>query len=228
MLILSIDTSCNTLGVSLTENGIVLAECAINNKKTHSVKLMPTVNYVLEASERNIKDVSLIAVVNGPGSFTGLRIGVSCAKALSYTLDIPVIGVSTLDYLARSTCFKDSVICPIIDARNKQVYYCIYEGDKRISDYSAGSVEELCKELLKLDKEVIFTGDGVLVHRKLLKDLMGDKYREADPVLLLGKPSCMEALVKDRDTSEELTVFYLRKSQAERLRDEKNENSTNE
>lgn len=89
MLILSIDTSCSTLGVSLTENEIVLAECVINNKKTHSVKLMPTINYVLEASEKKISDVTLIAVVNGPGSFTGLRIGVSCAKALSYTLDIP-------------------------------------------------------------------------------------------------------------------------------------------
>lgn len=146
---------------------------------------MPTINYVLEASEKKISDVTLIAVVNGPGSFTGLRIGVSCAKALSYTLDIPAIGISTLDYLAKSTCIKDIIICPIIDARNKQVYYSIYDGTNRISEYSADSVENLCKELLKYDREICFTGDGVLVHRNLLQSYMGDKYREADSSALL-------------------------------------------
>ena len=225
MLILTIDTSCSQMGVSLNEDNIILAEETINNKKTHSVKLMPAVDNVLTASNKVIDDVDLFAVVNGPGSFTGLRIGVSTAKAFAYTLDKPVIGVNTLDYLARSAANYKGLICPIIDARNDFVFFSLYRGNERIYDYQVDKVEWLFSLLEDFDEEVMFTGDGVLVHRETLKLKLGEKYKENAYPLLLGKPSFIADIAREKYESgqvdSDIEVYYMRKSQAERMKEEK-------
>lgn len=225
MLILTIDTSCNQLGVSLNEDDMVLAEQMINNKKTHSVKLMPAIDNILSVSNKSIKDVDLFAVVKGPGSFTGLRIGVSTAKAFAYTLDKPIVGINTLDYLANSVANFKGLICPIIDARNNHVFYSIYRGKERIYDYKVDDVNNLCHILNEFNEDVYFTGDGVIDHRENLKDQLGSKYNENEMPLLLGKPSFLAVLAKEKFTEgqleEDVKVFYMRKSQAERMKEER-------
>ncbi len=225
MLILTIDTSCSQMGVSLNQEDTILAEETINNKKTHSVKLMPAVDNVFTASNKVLEEVDLFAVVNGPGSFTGLRIGVSTAKAFAYTLDKPVVGVNTLDYLARCAANYNGLICPIIDARNNFVFFSLYRGKERVHEYKVEKIDWLLTLLHEFDEEVMFTGDGVFVHREILKLGLGEKYKENAHPLLLGKPSFIAELAREKYESgqidSDIKVFYMRKSQAERMKEEK-------
>ena len=105
MKILAIDTSCKTAMVSLSENGTVIAAVQLHDNKTHSVKMLPAVEYVLSSADTKFEDLGALAVTTGPGSYTGLRIGVTTAKTLSYTLKIPLIGINTLEALAASCDF---------------------------------------------------------------------------------------------------------------------------
>lgn len=230
MLILAIDTSCDTLGISIVKDGWLLGEQLINDKKTHSVKLMPSIDYLLNALGLKIEEIDIFAIVNGPGSFTGLRIGVSSAKSFSYTLEKDLIGINTLDYLYRSSNLFDKLVCPIINARNRNVFYSIYKDGNRLVDYGADNLDDLADILKEYGEDVYFTGDGVYAYRDDLKGLFGPLYKEVDGPLLLGKPSFIglmaEEAYKKGGDFKDLEVFYLRKSQAERMK-EKNENITN-
>lgn len=229
LLILSIDTSCSTAGVSLSRDGIVISEIVINDKNTHSVKLMPAIDLLFKNVYIDVTDIDAVAVVNGPGSYTGLRIGVSAAKAISYAVDVPVIGVNTLDYLAGSAFLAgDGYVCSVIDARNTHVYYGIYRSFaadgkqkfERICDYGAMPATELCEKIKSMELEsVVFCGDGVIANRELFKDLLGDIYREVGSTSLLGRISHVGAIAEEiyhekKDvrsfSANELDVFYLR------------------
>lgn len=229
MLILSIDTSCSTAGVSLTRDGIIISEISINDKNTHSVKLMPAIELLFKNVGLSVKDIDAVAVVNGPGSYTGLRIGVSAAKAIAYSAEVPVIGVNTLDYLARSVGFVgEGFICSVIDARNTHVYYGVYkvtitDGIQRltkIGEYGAMPAAEL-SELLRnvCDGPIVFCGDGVIANSDIFKAELGEKYIAAESVFTLGRISVAgmiaeeiysDAENKDSFTAAALDVFYLR------------------
>lgn len=229
MLILSIDTSCATAGVSLTKDGIVISEISVKDKNTHSVKLMPAIEMLFKNVVMSVSDIDAVAVVNGPGSYTGLRIGVSAAKAIAYSADVPVIGVNTLDYLAKSAfTIGDEYVCSVIDARNTHVYYGLYKSTivngKRvlslIDDYGAMPSEELCQKIKAFEAgKIVFVGDGVLANREIYSDLLGDCYVEVDNGLMLGRISQAAAIaeeiyLKEKDlkkfTATELDVYYLR------------------
>lgn len=229
MLILSIDTSCATAGVSLTKDGVVISEISVNDKNTHSVKLMPAIELLFKNVGLSVSDIDAVAVVNGPGSYTGLRIGVSAAKAIAYSAEVPAIGVNTLDYLARSAnaCGADYV-CSVIDARNTHVYYGVYKASvengrqklTRVAEYGAMPSEELCEMLRTIcNGKVIFCGDGVMANRDIFKNTLGENYIEADMSSLLGRISFAgmiagekysEADDKSGFTAEALDVYYLR------------------
>lgn len=229
MLILSIDTSCSTAGVSLTKDGIVISEIVINDKNTHSVKLMPAIEMVFKNVGFDVKDIDAVAVVNGPGSYTGLRIGVSAAKAISYSADVPVIGVNTLDYLASSAILSgEGYVCSVIDARNTHVYYCIYkvivksgkQHIERLCDCGAMPAAELSDKLKEMNLDrVVFCGDGVTPNRDLFKNLLGDIYQEVCSAASLGRISQVGVIAEEIYsagenegffTADRLDVFYLR------------------
>ncbi len=233
MKILSVDTSSNVATVAVTDDDKLVCEILVNTKKTHSQTLMPMIDSDLKQSELEISDIDLIASANGPGSFTGLRIGVSAVKGLSHAMDIPVIGVSILTAMAYNLPFCEYTISPILDARRNQVYNAVYEWDdgeiKEICGPRALSVDELISEFLTSNKKVVFLGDGVSVHKEYIKEKLGDKAVFAPVSANEQRASGLIAAAKklyDEGKSiscYELAPRYLRKPQAEREAEERME-----
>ncbi len=234
MNILAVDTSALTATVAVFKNGVSVFENNITNALTHSETLMPMIDYALKSVKLTPKDIDLFAVSNGPGSFTGIRIGVSAIKALGYAVDKPVIGVNTLLALASNlSCVENMPICPIMDARRGQVYNAIYKFScgvvETIKAPRALSIEELCAEV---NAPIMFVGDGVDVYKEKIIELCGKNAQFAPPHMRNQKAASVAYAAsmadnKDYLSPEALEVIYLRKSQAEREREEKerNENS---
>lgn len=232
MKILSFDTSSNVASVAICDDEKLICEITVNNKKTHSQTLMPMIDSALKQSDLEISDIELIASANGPGSFTGLRIGVSAVKGLAHAKNIPVVGVSILKAMAYNLPFCEYVISPIMDARRNQVYNAVYEWQNgeilEIQAPRALSIDELIDELMKLDKKVVFLGDGVDVHKAYIKEKMADKALFA-PVSAKEQRASGLAVVAKKIFDEgkaiscyELAPIYLRKPQAERELEERN------
>jgi tRNA threonylcarbamoyladenosine biosynthesis protein TsaB len=170
MKVLGIDTSTSCGAVGLIDDGEVLCDTFLNIPVTHSERLLPVIEFVLREARCSIGDVDGWAISLGPGSFTGLRIGVSTVKGLAFATHKPVVGVATLDVLASQVSATSYLICPILDARKKEVYTAFYrygEGDlpRRQSDFQALRPEDLVK---KIKERTIFLGDGVRTYGDLL------------------------------------------------------------
>lgn len=175
MNILVIDTSCKTAMVALIQNGIVVSAMQIHDNKTHSIKMLPAIEYILDTAGIEPNELNAIAVTNGPGSYTGLRIGVTTAKTFAYTLNVPLLGINTLEALAASCDFEtddsNSVVCPMIDARNSRVYVAIYKNGKIIQDTKAMECGELCDLINDLQfNKVVFVGDGAIAYKQFILD----------------------------------------------------------
>lgn len=231
MKILAVDTSANVATVAITENDRVVGEYFINHGKTHSQKLMPMIKELMKSLDVNCADIDLFAASNGPGSFTGLRIGVTSIKAMAYVAQKPVIGVPTLDALAYNIPANESLICPIMDARNNQVYTAIYqwEQDKmvRVSEYMGIPIEALLKLIQSKNSKTTFLGDGVTLHRNLLKESLEEQCVFAMENSMLQRASSVakaaSIMIAEGKVENyfEMVPFYLRKSQAEREYDKK-------
>lgn len=162
MKILAIDTSTMISSCTLMEDGVVVGDYNINQKKTHSETLVLMIEQMLEKLDVNIEDVDVFCVCKGPGSFTGLRIGMTTAKTFAQVFDKKIVGISTLEALANMV-MTDKIIIPILDARGGRVYYSMFtNGNKlnRLMDDDLIYFDELM-EKLDDDKEYIFVGDGV-------------------------------------------------------------------
>lgn len=231
MKILSIESSALAASAAVTDGGMLLAEEFTQNGLTHSATLLPAVSEALKKSGLDIEDIDIIAVTEGPGSFSGLRIGVTTAKTLAYAADKKTVGVSTLAALAANLPYTDAVLCPIMDARRNQVYNALYEWDslrlltKR--EPRAISAEELVKDIKEnIDKDIIFVGDGVLRFKDYFKGELGDKAKFAPLHLCAAKASSAaflaESMADQAKDARELNPIYLRLSQAEREYIEKN------
>lgn len=227
MRILAFESSAKAASVALLENGVLLAESFQNNGKTHSATLMPMAEQVLRDCGLRAQELDCVAVAKGPGSFTGVRIGVAAAKGLAWAAEKPVCGVSTLEAMAYQLGHIRGLICPVMDARRAQVYNALFESDgKRLlrrREDRAISLEELKKELENEEKPIFLVGDGT----KLCYNTLS----EALPSLILppahlemqrasGVAMAAEVLAKrgELSTPEELVPSYLRLSQAERER----------
>lgn len=179
---MTIDTSCKTTACGLVSDRDLLANYSVCDNKTHSVKLMPLIDSSLSSVGATIDNVDLIAVTNGPGSYTGLRIGVVTAKTFAYASDIPVVGINTLDALSYPyTGDEDTVIVPIIDARNTRVYAACFKGNSIIFNHSALNIEELCNYLIEeksidpANNSIIFCGDGANdANKSIINNLLKD------------------------------------------------------
>ena len=212
--------------MAVVEDHRLIAETFLHYQKTHSQTLLPLIADMLSRIEMEVSDMDLLALAVGPGSFTGLRIGVCTAKGLAMPSDIPVAPVPTLDALAYTCALYEGLVCPIMDARRDQVYTALYRTGRgeiieKLTPDAALPVAELCARLLERDQPVLFTGDGVDVYMDKIHECMGDmalaapgaqRLQRASSVAYLGGKMAGEGRLISH---EELTPHYLRQSQAE-------------
>ena len=230
MKILGIDTSSMAASVAVIEDNKLICEYTINTKKTHSQKLMPMIENMLGLSDLNVREIDAIAVCEGPGSFTGLRIGMATAKAIAHVNDIPVIGVNSLEALAANMNLCDKKICSILDAQRNQVYTgrYQYEGTKlvEIKEIGIQQIDELLEELAQSKEEWILVGEAVYKYEDKIREIENIEIPAASNNVTKAGSLCSVAKVKfdeGKDIFNCYTVnpLYIRKSQAEEQYEEK-------
>lgn len=222
MKILSVDSSSVTASVAITENGNILAENFINNGLTHSQTLMPMVEKTIGESGISVKDIDMFAITHGPGSFTGVRIGIASIKGMADALDKKCIAVSTLEALAQPLKNDDVIACAVMDARCNQVYTALFCKGERLCNDKAILIDELGEELKEYDKKIVFIGDGsVLCYDKLNEIIQNCDV--ADEKIRYVHGSSIGFVAEDKIKNGEepinsanLVPFYLRLPQAER------------
>lgn len=222
MKILSLDSSSVTASVSVTENGKILSEGFINNGLTHSQTLMPLVQNTLEKSGVTIKDIDLFAVTHGPGSFTGVRIGIASVKGMADALGKDCFPVSSLEAAAEPFRGSKACVCAVMDARCSQVYTASFYEGRRLCDDRAIYIEQLGEELKQSGLRIILTGDGAALCYEKLNDTVpyltvadeSVRFIHASSIGFIAerKINGGESAVKSKD----LVPFYLRLPQAER------------
>jgi tRNA threonylcarbamoyladenosine biosynthesis protein TsaB len=227
MNILALDTSGATASVAVVEDGYLIGEISLRHGKTHSQKVIPMIEALLDMLDVKKQDIHLLAVANGPGSFTGVRIGVVTIKAMAYALNVPIVEVSSLMSLAYTINEQSAVVCPIMDARNRQVYAGIYKisanSIETLYPDAGVTVETLAENLKKLDSDVHFVGDAVPVHRDFFANQGFRAYFAPDELFTprAAATARLAWLVYNKGPVSDAfkaAPNYLRKSQAERLK----------
>ncbi len=226
MNIFGMDTCCMSATVAVMSDDRLISQIVQNNKKTHSQKIMPMIEFMLKEAELNLSELDAFAVAVGPGSFTGVRIGVATAKALAHGAGKPCIAVSALHALANNVEGFDGIICPILDARRGQVYNALFKGEgaERFTDDRAISIDDLCTELKTTDGNIIFLGDGVPVYEGKIKEALGPRARFAQRMQRMNLAASVaeigykKLILGETVSYDELSPVYLRLSQAERER----------
>ena len=227
MLICSVDSSATPASVCLFEDDKIIAEYYLNTGFTHSQTLMAMLESVLKISGKRADDIDLYAVNSGPGSFTGVRIGVSAVKGMAYAQDKPCVEVSTLESMAYNFLDSHTIVCACMDARRKQVYHGLFrvDGDRieRLCEDKAIAIEELLSGLPN-GEEIILVGDGAELVYQSAED---PAVKLAPPNLRYQRASSVAlAAVETYNRGEAVSPAalmprYLRLSQAERERNAK-------
>jgi tRNA threonylcarbamoyladenosine biosynthesis protein TsaB len=222
MTILAIDTSNYPLGVALIEDNQVLGEYITNLKKNHSVRIMPAIQTLMKDCDRVPAQLTKIVVAKGPGSYTGVRIGVTIAKTLAWSLKIPLVGVSSIEIIAAGAGrYFDGYISPLIDARRGQVYTGLYE-------YQSGNLVTVKEDRLVLSadwavalkeemKPILFVGNDLLLHQAVIEDTLRTQAVFAAITEHNPRPSELALLGKDKQ-GEDIHSFvpnYIRLAEAE-------------
>lgn len=223
MIILAVDTSSPSGSIALIREDLPLEEINLHTGKAHSESLLPSIYYILKDTGIFLEEVDLFAVTVGPGSFTGLRVGISTVKGLAWALRRPVVGVSTLSALASNLPFAEGPVCPIMDARKGEVYTAIFRAKggrlKQIMDDRALKPEVLVKAIG--DDRVIFLGDGIPVYGEILKKGLGKRAIFTSPYLWSVRASVVGTMAFElfnqgkAEDPESLFPRYLRPSEAE-------------
>ncbi len=228
MNILAVDTSGPVAGVALLAGDQIVYEGMAVNRFTHSVNLMPMVEEGFERTALTLPDIDLFACVTGPGSFTGVRIGVSTIKGMAHGAKKPCIAINALEALASNLYDSHALLCPIQDARAGQVYGAVFASGMppaRLMEDQAIKLPDFLKNALSLAKEgqpLCFVGDGVPVHRQAIIDTLGNQALFAPAHLGYLRPAsvAMLALSHEDQATDYLSLqpHYLRAPQAERAR----------
>lgn len=230
MIVLSIDSSTESATCAVLSDDKLLGEIILNDKKQHSVVLMPAVDNLLKNLNLTIKDIDAYVVSKGPGSFTGLRIGMSMVKGLSQGSGKPFVSISSLDALANNMAYTNGIICPILDALRDNVYTALYSFENgslnRQSEYLPLHIDELINLLKEQNTPVTFIGDAVDKFKdKLMESFAAVQFApkhlnivRASSLGELGYELLKNGVYDDIYTS---SPIYLRKSQAEREYDKK-------
>ena len=230
MLILAFESSARACSCALLRDGLLLAEYDQNGGQTHSRTLMKMAEDMLRNCDLTPDDVDAVGVAAGPGSFTGVRIGVSCAKGFAWAGELPCYGVSTLEAMAQGAGCFEGTVCAVMDARRQQVYNALFRAEdgaiSRLCDDRAISVGELAEDLKNIEGPKILVGDGAALCYNSLKDAIPG-LRLAPEHLRQQRASgvalCAEAQMRSGDPGDGAALIpnYLRLSQAERERLEK-------
>ncbi len=232
MRILAFDAAGKGLSAAIIEDGRVLAEAGLNVGLTHSQRLLPLLQALMQAADIEAESIDMVAVTNGPGSFTGLRIGLSTAKGLAAAWGVPLAAVSTLSAVSYAVRGMGSLICPMLDARRNEVYTALYDADgAEIWEPQAIAPDKLAEKLLELldglDDEdaadsVILVGDAAAIYWDMMREKLGDKVRLAPAERRFwGAVGCAFLAAEDPAVAGEAAAaqaFYLRLSEAERNR----------
>ena len=234
MLILAFETSAKAASVALLENGKLLGESYQNTGLTHSQTLMVMAQDLLKQCGKAVSDVTAVAVAEGPGSFTGVRIGVAAAKGFAWGGELPCCGVSTLEAMAETLGIWQGYVCPVMDARRSQVYNALFyvnHGElERVREDRAIALADLVEELKTLEGPIFLVGDGSTLTYNTLRETVPAlvlppehrMHQRAVGVALLAEKKIAAGEPCDGNT---LTPNYLRLSQAERERMEKMQNA---
>lgn len=231
MKILSIDTSSNVCSVAILEDNKVIKEITNEDGNTHSVKLMPQIEQIFKETNLNLQDIDLFACDKGPGSFTGIRIGISTIKAFCDVTNSKGVGISSLLALAYNLDFN-GYICSLIDAKNDNVYFALFDNTngkhEKISEYCCKNINSVTEILKVCNKEVFFVGNGSIVYKDVLESVLKENAIFASDEKL-SKLNAINLGIAAFDVisnnlySEEfnLSPLYLRPSNAERELEEK-------
>lgn len=227
MKILSIDTASNLCTVAILENEKCLKEIVVNDARNHSEKIMPVIEQALNETNLTLKEINLIVCDKGPGSFTGIRIGVGTVLAFQDCLNIPCVGINSLESLAYNVN-KDGLICSLIDAKNNNVYFGLFKLENneynQIDSLEFKTITDVISLLKQYSMPITFVGDGAVIHEEILKNNFNNCIFCQNNELSsfsLGIAG-LNAYKKGIKTS--IMPLYLRKSQAERALEEKTAN----
>lgn len=227
MKILAIETSTMLGGIAIMDESLLIAESRLNVKSTHSERLMTEIEHCLKQSGIKISDIDIFAVATGPGSFTGLRIGLSTVKGFSYATGKQIVSVPTLEALAWNFPYSRHPVCTMLDARKKEVYASLFkwEGENftRLINETSAKPEEFARDALRVthDDKFIFAGEGAALYRDKIIEVMGEKAIFASPEKTVPSPANVAVLgfkkAKAGEFSEPISLIpmYIRKSEAE-------------
>lgn len=225
MTILAIDSSAKAASVCIVNEEKIIGEFFINTSLTHSQTLMPMTEQLLKNTEMTIDEVDAIAVNAGPGSFTGVRIGVAAAKGLAFPKNLPCVSVSTLESMAYNLLGTDCVVCAVMDARCSQVYNAIFrikgETVERLTDDRALSLSDLLLEFKQTDERILIVGDGAEITYDFLKNeasnaVLAPKNRRTQTASSVALAAFQKLFEGKTQTAAELMPIYLRLPQAQR------------
>lgn len=223
MNILAVDTASKSCSAAVVSRDKVLSESVLSTGETHSKTLMGLVGGVMQNAGVTVSDIDGFAVTRGPGSFTGLRIGISVVKGLATAGDKPIVGISTLDALALPFCFSNLMVCAMLDARRKEVYFARYRFDKtgKMHKDVDDRVMAPAKVLAGIHEPCLFVGDGSVIYQDLISQKMGGLAVFAPFIANSIRASAVGYLggekFQDKDVSwaTDLEPLYLRPSDAE-------------
>lgn len=224
MIVLSIDSSSKVATVALLKDDTLLGEYILNDKKEHSAILMPMIEKLLKECNLDVDDIDGYVVSKGPGSFTGLRIGMSTIKGMSFGSNKPYISLSSLDGLAYSLSSFSGIICPIMDALREHVYTALYKSIDgiltQVLEPTAMDIDELLNLLTEKGEEVIFTGDGLIKHKEFIKENFDHPHFAPNHLSIIRASALGELGLKLLEKGEfdhpDSSPVYLKKPQAER------------
>lgn len=224
MKILSIDTASNLCTVAILENEICLKEIIIDDARNHSEKIMPVIEQVLSDTQLSLKDMNLIVCDKGPGSFTGIRIGVGTVLAFRDSLHIECIGISALEALVYNTN-TNGIVCSLIDAKNANVYFGLFDFKNgqatQIGNLEFKHIKEIIPVLNNFDSPITFVGDGAKIHKFFLQETIKDSIFCDKNDLSSVSLGIAGYKTYKKGIQNSIMPLYLRKSQAERALEEK-------
>lgn len=223
MLVLGIETSTPAASVTIGSEQGIIGSCLVSRGASHGSFILPAVEFLMKEADLSYRNLSAIAVGLGPGLFTGMRVGVATAKTLSQALSVPIIGVSSLDLLAFDVRYSDKLICPVIDAKRKEVFFAFYRqvpgGITREGSYVVGSPERLLAEVEGMKDDFLMVGNGALLYRSRLEGAnkvefgsMANAFPRAASLVELALPRLFR---EDFDRMFDLEPLYMRRSDAE-------------
>lgn len=224
MIVLAVDSSSKVATAALIKDGNLLSEITLNDKREHSVILMSLIQDLLTDNNLTINDIDGYVVSKGPGSFTGLRIGMATVKGLSFGSKKPYVSVSSLDALALSVSNFDGIICPVMDALRNSVYTALYKSSnnklEKITEYSALDLDELIDLIKSKNEKVIFIGDGLDKYKDYLSENCPNCYFPPSHLNIVRASALgeigFEMLNNNIFDDANSAPFYLKKPQAER------------